>query len=311
MVLFAYQLLDAQSNRFLMKVTYPKITMLNKISIMTRLNKLFIGVFLILLSSSSCVILRKQNNDYIEEISSLHLEMIEVEGGTFEMGCNENTRDCNEDELPLHNVTLNNFYIGKYEITFSQYDIFCKETRRERPADNGWGRGNKPVINVNWHDATAFCEWLSMLSGESYRLPTEAEWEYAARGGNRSKHFLYSGSNSVRKVSWFSADSITQLKKEKYPDKTQLVGKKRPNELGIYDMSGNVWEWCYDGYDKYFYKKSPVNNPKGVGLGFVARGGSWYTSTEYCLITNRDFERGRMRDNDLGFRVVKIAKRND
>jgi formylglycine-generating enzyme required for sulfatase activity len=282
--------------------------MLNKTIKDRPINKLFISVILTLLSLSSCVILRKRNVDYVEEASNLYIEMIEINGGAFEMGCDKNMRSCNEDELPLHKVVLEDFYIGKYEVSFSQYDIFCERTGREKPVDNGWGRGNRPVINVNWHDATAFCEWLSKVSGEKYRLPTEAEWEYAARGGNKSKHFLYSGSNNATKVAWFFQDTIAQSKKERHLNKTQLIGKKRPNELGIYDMSGNVWEWCYDGYDKYFYKKSPVNNPKGVGLGLVARGGSWYTNAEYCLITNRDYERGRMRDNDLGFRIVKIIK---
>ena len=262
-----------------------------------RLDYVFVLIVLITISAS-CVILRNQNNNYTENVLNINIEMIKVKGGIFKMGCNEKKRDCTEDELPIHNVFLNNFYIGKYEITFAQYDIFCKNTGREKPNDNGWGHGNRPVINVNWYDATAFCKWLSEKTGMNYRLPTEAEWEYAAKGGVKSKGFLYSGSNTACEVAWFSDNKDIQ-------NETHVIGNKKANELKIFDMSGNVWEWCIDGYDKDFYKKSSTSNPVGTGFACIARGGSWYNSANYCEVTNRDYDLRDVKDNDLGFRIVR------
>lgn len=264
----------------------------------------YVVILTVLMIFTSCAILRKPNNNYTEKTLNIDIEMAEVKGGSFEMGCNEQRRECEEDDLPVHNVYLNDFYIGKYEITFEQYDLFCENTGREKPDDNNWGRNNRPVINVNWLDATAFCEWLSKVSGKNYRLPTEAEWEYAAKGGTESKDFLYAGSNDISEVAWFSADSSKQVNELVHYNKTQEVGSKEPNELNIFDMSGNVWEWCADGYDKEFYQHSPLSNPKGTGLTAVCRGGSWYNPANYSITTNRDYDSREVKDNDLGFRVV-------
>ena len=269
-----------------------------------RLDYVIVLIVLIVISTS-CAILRKQNSNYTENILKINIEMIELKGGSFKMGCNEKKRDCKEDELPAHNVFLKDFFIGKYEITFEQYDIFCQNTGRKKPYDNGWGRGNLPVINVSWYDATEFCKWLSKKSGQKYSLPTEAEWEYAAKGGVKSKGFLYSGSNTAYKVAWFSPDTSMQPKNITHRKRTQLVGNKQANELDIFDMSGNVWEWCIDGYDKDFYKNSSITNPKGNGIACVARGGSWYNNEKYCEITNRDYDARDVKDNDLGFRIVR------
>lgn len=275
-----------------------------------RMRSSYVSILTVLVLFSSCAILRKPNNNYTENTLNINIEMVEVIGGKFEMGCDEQRRECEEDDLPVHNVYLNDFYIGKYEITFEQYDLFCEKTGREKPKDNNWGRNNRPVINVNWLDATAFCEWLSKVSGKNYRLPTEAEWEYAAKGGIESKDFLYAGSNDIDEVAWFSADNIQQTNHIEDYSRTQEVGSKQPNELSIFDMSGNVWEWCADGYDKEFYKHSPVSSPKGTGLTAVARGGSWYNPASYSIITNRDYDSREVKDNDLGFRVVCSAKNN-
>ncbi len=120
-------------------------------------------------------------------------DMVVIEGGTFSMG----STDGEYYEKPLHQVTLNSFSIGKYEVTFDEYDAFCNATGHTKPSDMFWGRGNHPVIEVSWKDAAAYCNWLSNKTGKNYRLPTEAEWEYAARGGNKSKGYTYSGSNRI------------------------------------------------------------------------------------------------------------------
>ena len=270
----------------------------------------YVPILTVLMIFTSCSILRKLSNNYTENILNINIEMVEVKGGNFKMGCDEQRRECEEEDLPMHSVHLNDFYIGKYEITFEEYDLFCKSTGREKPNDNNWGRKNRPVINVNWFDATAFCEWLSKESGKNYRLPTEAEWEYAAKGGVKSKGFLYAGNNDIEKVGWCSADCIKQVNNLVHYNRTQEVGLKLPNELNIYDMSGNVWEWCSDGYDKDFYNYSPIYNPKGEGIAAVARGGGWRNPAVYCIITNRDYDSRHVQDKDLGFRVVCSDKVN-
>ena len=216
-------------------------------------------------------------------------DMVYVQGGTFNMGSNEGE----DNEKPVHSVTLSNFYIGKYTVTFAQYDAFCNETKRSKPGDEGWGRGNRPVINVSWDDAVAYCRWLSTKTGKTYRLPTEAEWEYAARGGNKSKGYTYSGSNNIDAVAWYSDNTA-------HP-----VGQKQANELGLYDMTGNVWEWCSDWYGDY--SSGSQTNPKGASSGTnrVLRGGSWYHVPLNCRVANRySSSTPDNRNDNFGFRVV-------
>ena len=232
--------------------------------------------------------------EYTETAFGLNIEMVKVEGGTFMMGSPENEPNRDSDETQ-HRVTLSSFWIGKYEVTFEQYDKFCEATGRSKPDDIGWGRGRRPVTNVSWYDATAFCEWLSSVTGRTYRLPTEAEWEYAAKGGNRSRGFIYAGDNSIQEVAWYIDNSGGQ---------THPVGGKRPNELGLYDMSGNVWEWCSDWYGKY--SSSPQVNPSGPsgGSNRVIRGGSWFNLAIGCRAANRNSITPDSRRSLLGFRLV-------
>ncbi len=167
------------------------------------------------------------------------------------------------------------FSISATEVTFEQFDSFCIETGYKRPSEN-FGRGKQPVININVADAQAFCNWLSKEIGITVRLPEENEWEFAASGGNKSKGYEYSGSNTVDEVAWYYNNSGS---------KTHEVATKRANELGIYDMSGNVWEWC--------------------GTSGTIRGGSWYLGDNSCQVSNRNAFDPGSRLRSLGFRVLR------
>lgn len=233
------------------------------------------------------------------------------------MGSNEAWKS---DANPVHRVTVDSFYIAKYEVTFEEYDKFCEEMKKDKPPDQGMGRGRRPVIEVNWYDAVEYCNWLSSQEGfvpcytikdktvvcdftaNGYRLPTEAEWEYAARGGHKSKGYIYCGGNLADEVGWYFENAEV---------KTHPVGEKKPNELGLYDMGGNVWEWCWDRYDENYYQKSPRNNPQGPSAGSlrVVRGGS-YRYPSYCLVPDYRFYSHPLYGSDhLGFRLVRKAEK--
>ncbi|MBN2664785.1 MAG: formylglycine-generating enzyme family protein [Bacteroidales bacterium] len=246
---------------------------------------------------------------FVDAQNSKFPEMVFVEGGTFKMGSN----DGYDDEKPIHSVTLSDFYIGKYEVTVGQYKKFCKETNYRFPGKpkkewydehenvKEWvWRDNHPIVNITWFDAIAYCEWLSEQTGEHYTLPTEAQWEYAARGGKNSKGYEYSGSNDIDKVAWY--DETT------YERGTRPVGQLTPNELGIYDMSGNAFEWCLDYYGKYSSKSQ--KNPEGPKKAQyrTIRGGGWYYVEEFCRNTQRDCPKPTLQKFNYGFRVVKNEK---
>lgn len=222
-------------------------------------------------------------------------QMVKVEGGWFDMG----STDGDNDERPVHRVKVDSFAIAKYEVTFDEYDRFCELTGRPKPDDNGWGRGKRPVINVSWTDASEYCRWLGSLSGLSFRLPTEAEWEFAAKGGSRNQGFSFSGSNNLDEVAWNSTNS---------GGTTHEVGSKKPNELELYDMNGNVWEWCSDWYNETYYASGSESNPKGPlsGMYHSLRGGSWYSfNGRVCRTTARVREASDYMDNTTGFRVAR------
>jgi len=213
-------------------------------------------------------------------------EMVYVDGGKFQMGSNYN------NEKPVHEVTVNDFYISKYPITVAQYRLFCDETRSrkmpEMPKEFGGWLDDHPIINVTWEDAKEYCKW------KNGRLPTEAEWEFVAKGGNKSKNYEYSGSDQVNDV----ADIASS--------KTYPVGSKAPNELNLFDMSGNVWEWCMDWHDHY--RGESQNNPQGPTEGNerVQRGGSWRGPTENQLqVTIRRGDNPKNICDNVGFRLVK------
>lgn len=237
-----------------------------------------------------------------------------VEGGSFKMGTDQPVE---AHEGPAHDVTVASFYLSKTEITYEDFDKFTSATKRDSVVtDFPAARKVHPVFMVSWLDAVAYCNWLSekeklskcyKIDGEKvtyldtakgYRLPTEAEWEYAARGGNKSKDYPYAGSADINAVGWYKANSNGGSKP---------VKQKQPNELGLYDMTGNLWEWCWDVYDGNYYKNSPSNNPKGPDSGpyRVMRGGAWYNEANYARVFTRQDHYPTFRQNSVGFRVAR------
>lgn len=229
-------------------------------------------------------------------------EMVMVEGGTFLMGCTSEQGNCNDDESPNHYVNVSDFYMAKYEVTQAQWQAVMGTSVRQQRDKAGssylYGEGaNYPMYYVSWHEAQEFISRLNELTGKTYRLPTEAEWEYAARGGKHAQTngYKYSGSNFIELVAWFSDNSGST---------THPVGSKSPNQLGIYDMSGNVWEWCYDW--KGTYSGGSQTNPTGPDSGSyrVVRGGGWSNSAGGCRVAIRGNLSPSLRDGNLGFRLV-------
>ncbi len=224
------------------------------------------------------------------------LEFVFVQGGTFQMGSN----DGSNDEKPIHSVTVSDFYIRKYEVTQKQWQAVMGTN------PSNWKRENLPVEQVSWNDIQQFIAKLNESSGKTYRLPTEAEWEYAARGGKfgvdrrqlKGDQLMYSGSDSLDTVAWYRSNS---------DDKIHEVGIKQPNELGIYDMSGNVWEWCNDWFDEHYYENSSQTNPQGPSSGTyrALRGGSWSSNVNLCRVAYRLRGNPNNRDDDNGFRLVR------
>lgn len=262
-------------------------------------------------------------SDYVESGGSmaLGLSMVAVEGGTFDMGATaEQGSDAESDEKPVHKVTLSSYYISKYEITQAQWKAVMERTmeeQKDRHDQSGrmslFGEGdNYPIYYVTWEEANEFCEILSAKTGKKYVLPTEAQWEFAARGGTKSKGYKYSGSNTAGDVAWFGS-SYTQDEAGEWIEipgsgnaeaKTHPVGSKAANELGICDMSGNVWEWCADWLDAY--SSAALTNPVGPNAGTyrVIRGSSWtYGSTDSRVSRRLGSEPGDAA-GDMGFRVV-------
>lgn len=236
-------------------------------------------------------------------------KMIRVEGGTFFMGATaEQLDDALDWEKPAHSVTLSSYYIGETEVTQQLWQVVMGQ----KPTSDGWqwnsthGMGkNRPAYFISWDDCQEFIKKLNALTGRTFRMPTEAEWEFAARGGNKSKGYKYSGSNNIEDVAWYEVNS--RDKGSSSPDYgTHDVGTKQPNELGLYDMSGNVYEWCSDWYDDHYYSISPSSNPSGpsTGASRVYRGGSWFLSARGCRVSHRGRYTPSVRDFSFGLRLA-------
>ena len=226
------------------------------------------------------------------EVNGITFEMVFVQGGKFVMGRTINEDyDVFQDESPVHSVTIFDFYIGKTEVTQELY----KAVMGENPSN--FRAYKNPVDNVSWDDAQEFIRRLNSLTGKNFRLPTEAEWEYAARGGVKSKNYKYSGSNKIEQVAWF--ENNTRDAKHH-----RRAGVLLPNELGIHDMSGNVWEWCNDWYDDY--SKDPQKNPMGPFFGDfrVLRGGAYIGVPQSCRATNRSSDLPTKKSIYNGFRLA-------
>lgn len=241
--------------------------------------------------------------DYTEQATcGLGMKMIYVEGGTFQMGATtEQGSEADSDESPVHSVTVGSFYMAECEVTQAQWQKIMGKTiyQQRDKANSSWsmyGVGDTyPMYYVNWEEANQFCQELSAMTGRRYRLPTEAEWEYAARGGNRKVGTKYSGGGVMDAVGWYDGNS---------GNATHPVKQKRANALGLYDMSGNVWEWCSDWYGDY--SSSSQNNPTGPSSGQyrVLRGGGWCSIARGCRVSRRSSRSPSNRFNDYGFRVV-------
>ena len=218
------------------------------------------------------------------------IEMVKVEGGTFMMGATSEMKNPNSNEKPVHQVTLtNDYYMGKYEVTQALWQAVMGSNPSEYKGDNF------PVETVSWNDCQKFISKLNSLTGRMFRLPTEAEWEYAARGGKESRGYQYSGSSNISDVAWYDENSGS---------KTHPVGTKQANELGIYDMTGNVWEWCSDWYSSY--SSSSQTNPTGSDSGSarVSRGGGWNCNASYCRLSVRFYYTPDFRLDILGLRLA-------
>jgi formylglycine-generating enzyme required for sulfatase activity len=253
--------------------------------------------------------------------SAIEPEMILVEPGSFEMGA-ANDRP---EEGPVHAVRITRpFRMSIHEVIFEQYDLFSHATGAERADDMGFGRGRLPVIGVDWYDATAYCNWLSAkhsltpcysgkgkgtacdFSADGYRLPTEAEWEYAARGGPKAQGFIFAGGDDPVQIGWHAANSGDHL---------HAVGELAPNELGLYDMCGNAFEWCWDWYAVDYYASSPTDDPQGPPapatqkpweLIRARRSGCWREAAQMMRVTSRSYDTASY-PGENGFRLVRTA----
>lgn len=222
-------------------------------------------------------------------VNGVSFTMVPVEGGTFQMGAtSEQGSDVVDQEKPVHNVTLSSYSIGQTEVTQALWTAVMGSNPSRRLSDI------LPVEKVSWNDCQTFITKLNQLTGKNFRLPTEAEWEYAARGGKQSKGYKYSGSNTIGDVAWYNENS----------DKTHPVATKQPNELGLYDMSGNVLEWCQDWYGSY--SSSAQSNPTGPSSGSfrVYRGGDYFNSAEVCRVSYRFCLHESSTYSYLGFRLA-------
>ena len=259
----------------------------------------------------------------VVETNSLGMKLVLIPAGVFWMGSSPSDDYLIDDELPQHRVRITRpFYLGMCEVTVGQFRQFVEaqsyRTDAESDGQGGFGLDGEafvskpeyswrnvgfpqsdehPVVNVSWNDAVAFCQWLTQKDSRPYRLPTEAEWEYACRAGTRTRYSYGYDEAGMEHHAWFEANSSAS---------THPVGQKRPNAWGLYDVHGNVYEWCSDGYGAYTEASTPVDDPTGTTASVyrVYRGGCWYTPASQCRSAIRLRSQSRKRSGSLGFRVV-------
>lgn len=241
-------------------------------------------------------------------VNGVSFNMVRVHGGTYWMGADNGDRGlfkkidktaqnfygfASENEKPVHQVTVRDFCIGETVVTQALWQAVMGNN------PSYFKGSNKPVENVSWNDCQAFIQKLDAITGKNFRLPTEAEWEFAARGGNKSRGYLFAGSNIIEEVAWYANNN---------DNSTHHVKTKHPNELGLYDMSGNVWEWCFDYYGEY--NNQPQTDPTGpkTGVGHVGRGGSWYDGSRYNRVSSRGYLKPNIRYSSLGLRLALDAE---
>ena len=244
--------------------------------------QLFLLASLLLLSNSSLAVSEP--------------EMVLIKGGCFQMGSK-----AYKDEQPIHKVCVKDFYMGKHEVTFAQYDEYAEAKGKPRPDDKGWGRGSRPVINVSFNDARNYARWLGKATSKRYRIPSEAQWEYAARGGTTSSWFW--GNED------FTFDTFANCQRDECGDdftNTAPVGSFMANPYGLHDMAGNVWEWTNDCSNKS-YENAPADGSSwldGDCQFRVIRGGSWSYSISALRSANRYYFERTTRDSYGGFRLI-------
>lgn len=238
------------------------------------------------------------------------MEFVWIEGGSYLMGSPEDEPERGSDERQ-HSVTLQGYWLGKYAVTFEEYDLFAEAKGREKPDDEGWGRGRRPVINVSWDDAVAYAIWLSQETGMNYRLPSEAEFEYAARAGTTTP---FSTGNCIHtdqaNYHGFFNYNGCGAKTGVFRTRTLPVGSLDPNPWGLYDMHGNVWEWIRDCWNPN-YDGAPTDGSAWEQSDCsrrVTRGGSWDINAGYLRSANRHWSLRGVRYNGLGFRLARDAR---
>lgn len=234
--------------------------------------------------------MKKKENQLSSIIQNLIKNMVHVEGGTFTMGAtSEQGTDAGKDEKPAHQVTLSSFSIGKYEVTQEEWEAMMGNN------PSSFKGAKRPVERVSWTDCQEFIRKLNTMTGKRFRLPTEAEWEYAARGGIKSSGYKYAGSDNLDRVAWYESNS---------GNATHDIGQKSPNELGLYDMSGNVWEWCQDRYGGY--SSNSQTNPSGPSSGSIRvfRGGGWFSNAWGCRVSFRSYDSPGFTNFNLGLRLA-------
>jgi formylglycine-generating enzyme required for sulfatase activity len=234
-------------------------------------------------------------------------ELVVIPAGSFVMGSPHDEKGRDSDEEPQHRVTFaSGFALGRYPVTFAEYDRFCMEIGREQPPDQGWGRGRRPVINVAWDDARAYCAWLSQQTGQPYRLPSEAEWEYACRAGTTTP-FWTGATIGAAEANYDGGYAYGSGDVGEYRERTTPVDAFAMNPWGVYDLHGNVWEWCEDCWNERYDGAPTDGSPwlDGDCSLRAVRGGSWYGEPRYMRSACRSKNERADRGSNLGFRIAR------